>query len=367
MSPRASAWGFAEGDEIAPGRWAVRLLGGGVRYEAYVAWDDDLHALVVVRVLRPARVDDPGARAGLAGEAAMLGRLAHLVIVRSFGADLDGPRPHVVLEHLDGPRLSTLIRRHGVVTEQLLPPALQMCSALHHMSARGVVYLDVKPKNIIMSGPPRLIDLSVARPLDRLGDPTGPVGTEAYMAPEQCHPGRFDRLGPPADVWGPGVTLYEALSGAKPFPPETAEERFPQLRAAPAVPGSPSRARPGRRGRARLPRPGPRRPTGGRRGRRRAGAGPLPSGRPRPDEADDVARARMGERTLIPVSPPLSPPPTVGCVQRGGRCEMGLGRLAVIGLAGRGGAGRDPHRGRAVGSRIGRRGDGRRPRAAQER
>lgn len=294
MSTRASAWGFAEGDEIAPGRRAVRLLGGGFRYEAYVAWDDDLHALVVVKVLRPARADDPGARAGLAGEVALLERLAHPVVVRSFGADLDGPRPHVVLELLDGPRLSTLIRRHGVVTEQLLPLALQMCSALHYLSTRGVVHLDVKPKNIIMSGPPRLIDLSVARALDRLGDLAGPVGTDAYMAPEQCDPGRFDRLGPPADVWGLGVTLYEALTGARPFPPGTAEERFPQLRAAPA------------------PFPDPRRVPGPVAGIVLACLDPDPGARPAPAEV---------AAELEPLVDAL-PRPRLGLFRPGGRARM---------------------------------------------
>ena len=48
-------WGFAEGDLIAPGRHAVRLLGGGRRYEAYLTWDDELHTLVVVKIVRPCR------------------------------------------------------------------------------------------------------------------------------------------------------------------------------------------------------------------------------------------------------------------------------------------------------------------------
>ncbi|MGH3015789.1 MAG: protein kinase domain-containing protein, partial [Gaiellaceae bacterium] len=141
-------WGFEEGDEIAPGRYAVRLLGGGRRYEAYLAWDDTLHALVVVKAIRPAQVGNPGTLAGMTGEAEALGSLAHPSIVRCFDAVLDGERPHVVLELLDGPRLSTLERRYGIVVEQLLPLALQLCSALHYMAARGYSHLDVKPRNI---------------------------------------------------------------------------------------------------------------------------------------------------------------------------------------------------------------------------
>ena len=230
-----SSWAFEEGDEIAPGRQAVRLLGGGRRYEAYLAWDDTLYSLVVVKILRPSLVADAPTRAALTGEARAVAALNHPAIVRSFDAVLDGDRPHLVLEFLDGPRLSTLIRRYGVILEQLLPLALEVCSALHYMGAKRIVHLDVKPRNIIMAGPPRLIDLSVAMSLDEIDAIKTQIGTDAYMAPEQCDPERFAEIGPPSDVWGLGVTLYEAMSRSLPFPPPASdsslplERRYPQL------------------------------------------------------------------------------------------------------------------------------------------
>ena len=228
-------WHFSEGEEIAPGLRAVRLLGGGLRYEAHLAWSDHLRALVVVKVVRPSRLADTGTLAGLRGEARMLDRLAHPMLLRSFGAQLAGERPHLVLELVEGPRLSTLIRRYGVDLEQLLPLALNLCSVLHYLAREGVVHLDVKPGNVIMGAQPRLIDLSIARRLDDLGSLSSPVGTDAWMAPEQCDPARFGDLGPASDVWGLGATLYGAIAGRPPFPRE--EERFPQLRTtAPPLP-----------------------------------------------------------------------------------------------------------------------------------
>lgn len=232
-------WGFEEGDAIAPGRHAVRLLGGGRRYEAYLTWDDGLHALVVTKVIRPGQTANERTLAGLAGEAEALGLLAHPSLVRSFGAVLDGERPHLVLELLDGPRLSTLERRYGIILEQLLPLALQLCSVLHYMAGQGWAHLDVKPRNIIMSSTPRLIDLSVAQPFERARRSTSPIGTDAYMAPEQCDTARSGEIGPRTDVWGLGVTLYEALAGARPFPEgdENAASlvaRYPQTGRAPA-------------------------------------------------------------------------------------------------------------------------------------
>jgi eukaryotic-like serine/threonine-protein kinase len=238
--PEESKWGFAEGDEIAAGRSAIKRLGGGYRYEAYLAWDERLNSLVVVKVIRPGLVEDRRTLEGLAAEVEMLEQLNHPVVVRSFGAQLDGPRPHLVLEHLEGPRLSSLIRKYGPLSaEQLVPLAIQVCSAIHYMHGTGVIHLDVKPSNIIMGGPPRLIDLSIAVRTEEAPEIRSPVGTDAYMAPEQCEPQGEHPISPAADVWGLGVTLYHAAMGERPFSkgdPDSAEpsERWPQLIEQPA-------------------------------------------------------------------------------------------------------------------------------------
>lgn len=226
-------WAFAPGDQIVPGRFAAERLGGGNRFEAYVAWDETLHTTVVVKVVRPRQVDDPAARRAVATEAAVLEQVRHPVIVRSFDADLDGDRPHLVLEHLEAPRLSTLLRRHGALpVEQLLPLGVQLASALHYLRSLGLVHLDVKPVNVIMTGPPRLIDLGVARTVDAARRLDRAVGTRTYMAPEQCDPVRAGGVGAPADVWGLGTVLYEAAGGRPAFSRDDDAEH-PQLHAHP--------------------------------------------------------------------------------------------------------------------------------------
>jgi eukaryotic-like serine/threonine-protein kinase len=233
--PTESKWELHEGDDIAPGLSAIKRLGGGFRYEAYLAWDDRLHCLVVAKVVRPGLVEDEHTLRGLASEIEMLGRLNHPVLLRTFGFDLDGPRPYVILEHLEGPRLSSLLRKYGPLpAEQLLPLGLQLCAAVHYMTGAGVVHLDIKPSNIIMGAPARLIDLSVAKRLEDCADARSPVGTDAYMAPEQCQPVELGPIGPAADIYGVGVSLYRAGSGTRPFPraaeePDSPQERWPQL------------------------------------------------------------------------------------------------------------------------------------------
>ena len=93
----------------------MEKLGGGRRYEVYLVWDERLFALLVAKMLRPGLVGDPRALRDLAEEAEALERLAHPVILRGFDAVLDGPHPHVLVEHLEGPTLRRLIRRGGAL------------------------------------------------------------------------------------------------------------------------------------------------------------------------------------------------------------------------------------------------------------
>jgi serine/threonine protein kinase len=229
------SWGFGPGDAITADLSAVKLLGGGSSYEAYLAFDEITYGPVVVKVVRPDQVEDRSSLRGLRREVRALKAVNHPVVVRGLRHDLEGERPHVVLEQVDEPRLSSLIRRHGRLPEQqYLPLGVEIAGALHYLTRVGWAHLDIKPSNIIMGAPARLIDLSVARPLERAAALTAEIGTDAYMAPEQCRPGGVGVPGPASDVWGLGATLFHAVAGYRPFDDgrrdaEDREERYPQL------------------------------------------------------------------------------------------------------------------------------------------
>jgi serine/threonine protein kinase len=241
VSHEISSWNLHEGDEIAPGLTALRLLGGGSAYEAFLAFDEVLYTPVVVKVVRPDQVNDSQTLRGLAREVSTLKQLNHPAIVRGFHAELEGDRPLVVLENIDGPRLSTLIRRHGALPpQQLMPLALELAAAAHYMHFMDVVHLDIKPSNVIMGSPARLIDLSIARSTDSAARLDTVLGTDAYLAPEQAVPGRDGRVpGPASDMWGIGTSLFHAASGYRAFERGVseagapAEARWPQLTALP--------------------------------------------------------------------------------------------------------------------------------------
>ncbi|MDQ4145141.1 MAG: serine/threonine protein kinase [Actinomycetota bacterium] len=217
MNDRAG-WAFEMGQEIVPGRVALKKLGGGKRYEVYLAWDERLRSQVVVKLVRPDQVDDPRSIRDLERELQALDRLAHPMLVHLLGALVEGERPHLVLEHLEGPTLRALIKSGGPLQmDRLVPLAIEAGEALRHISAKAMVHLDVKPSNIVMQSPPKLIDLSLTRSVEVAASIKRPVGTRKYMSPEQCVPTRLGPVGPPADVWGLGATLYEAAAGRRAF------------------------------------------------------------------------------------------------------------------------------------------------------
>lgn len=237
-------WRLEEGAEIAPGRAVARLLGGGRRYEVYLVRDERIDDLAVAKLLRPDRVDDESAVAKLRREAELLLGLEHPNLPRGLDAVLDGAFPHVLLEYLDGPNLRETVRSVGpLAPAEVVDVGEQLAAALHYLSTEALAHLDLKPSNVVLGAPARLIDLGAARPLAHAARLRAPHGTDPYMAPEVCAAGAGAHpVGAAADVWSLGATLYYAATGEVPFPrPAGARAssdrtvRFPQL----AIPPSP--------------------------------------------------------------------------------------------------------------------------------
>lgn len=235
MGEDESSWEFRQGDEIVPGRYALKLLGDGRLCEVYLAWDEGLYCLVVAKVVRPHLVDHPRTRRRLVREIEALNLLSHPMIPRCFQAVLDGERPHLVQEYVEGFPLSAFVGRQRLPLDQLLPLFLRVCSALHYLGGRGMVHLDVKPSNIVTGAHPRLVDFSLARSVDDARKIRRRTGTDSYMAPEQCDPPGRGEIGPHTDMWGLGATMYHAIAGRRPFPrakdfdQRDLSAQFPQL------------------------------------------------------------------------------------------------------------------------------------------
>ena len=139
---------------------------------------------------------------------------------------------YIVMERIEGPDLQDLIRRQpgGRLAERHARLYFrQILAALRHAHARGLLHCDLKPANVRLHERPDgsyqavVVDWGLARRLSGKQPASLMMGTPAYASPEQLTGYNADqawgraRLGPPADVWALGATLYEMLAGFPPF------------------------------------------------------------------------------------------------------------------------------------------------------
>jgi len=225
-------WDFKHGQDIDKTLVVIESLGTGSRYEVYRAWDRLLFCEVAVKVIRPHRVEDERAVAGFEREVMIGSRLAHPNLVRVVRWSAAPPRPYLVMEYVSAPTVGHHLSETGSVSvPEICLLGIRVASALHHMHTNAVLHLDVKPDNVTMGDPPKLLDLSLARTFAGPMKLRHTMGTPPYMAPEQCEHGIAT---PQTDLFGLGAMLYEGASSMQPFPhgdgeSKVREERYPQL------------------------------------------------------------------------------------------------------------------------------------------
>jgi serine/threonine protein kinase len=225
------SWNFEPGDDITPATRAVALLGDGTRTETWLAWDTERWAPVTIKICRPDHVGSQRTLAGLRREAHAHRALEHPGIRALLDDGLATPRPHLVMEYVQGPALHDCLDEGPFHPVDVIRVGLQLGSVLHFMHGRGRLYLDLKPQNAILhAGHAILIDLGFVRPIGWFSDDRVPRGSRPYMAPEQC---LCEPVGVPTDLFGLGTVLYELATGVPPF--ESEPSCFEQLarRAAP--------------------------------------------------------------------------------------------------------------------------------------
>jgi serine/threonine protein kinase len=204
---------LAPGTSPAPGYEILAHLSRTGSLDIYDAWSEQRECRCVVKLLRPDRRHEERLRDRLLREGRWLQDFTHPHLVRAYET-ITAPEPLVVLETLTGETLAHLIHRlrHRPAASDLAFLGLHLCSALHYLHGRGLLHLDIKPSNVVVEcRRAKVLDLSVAR---APGPAPSGVGTFAYLAPEQARGGTLRAA---ADVWGIGITLYEAATGQVPF------------------------------------------------------------------------------------------------------------------------------------------------------
>ena len=195
----------------------LRVLAQGGMGMVYLARDRRDGGLAVLKV---ANRDASGiALARQRREYAILRALDHPGIVKAYAAYEQPGWLALVMEYLPGQTLAEILRDRGP-----LPPgvacriARDLLRALHHAAERGFTHGDIKPANVVIDGPTvRLLDFGSASGIGEAdqGEPSI-YGNPGYMPPERIRGvGRSD---PRGDCYAVGCTLYEMLTGQKPFP-----------------------------------------------------------------------------------------------------------------------------------------------------
>ena len=152
-------------------------------------------------------------------EAKAAGTLSHRNIVTIFDVGQENDRHFLVMEYLEGQSLRDILQMQGALPlKETVEITLQLCDALAYAHSRGVVHRDIKPDNvhILPGGVIKLTDFGIAR---ITAEPSitsqGQVfGTPSYMSPEQVASHTVDHR---TDLFSLGITLYEMLTGRKPF------------------------------------------------------------------------------------------------------------------------------------------------------
>jgi WD40 repeat protein len=215
--------GDAIGRRIGPYEITAELGRGG-QGTVYFARDDRLKRDVALKVLPPAAFDGTARRKRFQREADLVASLSHPGICDVLDADFAGDVAYIAMRYVPGKPLSAEIDaaappdRRGVRRAMLLIE--RAARALHVAHEAAVVHRDIKPANIIVTpqGDPVILDFGLAREVDdcNLTEPGAVFGTLDYMAPEQLAetPTLVDRR---TDVHALAVTLYELVTGVRPF------------------------------------------------------------------------------------------------------------------------------------------------------
>ncbi|WP_405431589.1 serine/threonine-protein kinase [Micromonospora sp. NBC_00617] len=193
----------------------VGRLGAGGQGVVYLGEDDagDRVAVKMVNV----DLSDPRARSQFVKEIAAARRVAPFCTAQVLFAEVDGERPYVVSEFIEGLTLHRHVRERGPVTGNALHRlAVGTVTALAAIHSAGVVHCDLKPDNVVLGADgPRVIDFGIARALGVTETASSRImGTTAYMAPERF---RNDPVGPWCDVFAWAATIAFAAGGRPPF------------------------------------------------------------------------------------------------------------------------------------------------------
>ncbi|MBT2442875.1 serine/threonine protein kinase [Streptomyces sp. ISL-36] len=217
---------------VIGGRYELStVIGQGGMGQVWTAYDGRLDRRVAVKLFRPASLTGPATAADelrrrFVRECRVTAQVDHPGLVTVHDAGSDDDDLYLVMQYVEGADLADHLAEHDPYPWQwAVSVAAQLCAVLAAVHAVPIVHRDLKPRNVMVrpDGTVTVLDLGVASVLDsdttRLTHTGSPIGSPAYMAPEQAMGGA---VGPYTDLYALGILLHELLSGNVPFAGSTA-------------------------------------------------------------------------------------------------------------------------------------------------
>jgi serine/threonine protein kinase len=216
------------------GRYVVRKkLGAGGMGRVFLARDLELDRFVVIKVMLDEWFRDPEAVKRFKREVQALTLLEeHPNLVSVFGTgELPDGRPYVVMQHIEGSTLRSIIPTHGMDLRRAASILKQIGAALDHIHGKGILHRDLKPENIMLqvlsdgTELVKIVDFGIAKIKDSVVAATDTnirIGTAAYMSPEQL---RGEPLTSASDVYAMAIIAHEMVTGKRPDNPNVAPVR----------------------------------------------------------------------------------------------------------------------------------------------
>ena len=205
-----------------------RVIGRGGMSIVFLAQDRNLDRRVAIKVMDPESCSQVGAERFLR-EVRITAPLQHPNILPLIDSGAVGDIVYSVMPFVEGESVrDRLVREGPLPVEDALLTAREVADALDYAHKRGIVHRDIKPENILLSnGQAVVADFGIARATNLATELTlsgtgMPIGTPAYMSPEQVR-GR-EAVDARSDIYSLGVTLYEMLAGRPPFVAQSVTE-----------------------------------------------------------------------------------------------------------------------------------------------
>jgi serine/threonine-protein kinase len=202
--------------------------GMGVVYLAVASGPGGFSKLFVVKELKAELVDEPTFLDMFLEEARLAARLSHPNIVTTYEVGLDGRRPFIVMDYLDGESLGRILRKRSpklttAMHLRLLCHALDGLEYAHTLeeldgTTASVIHRDMSPQNVFVTydGQVKIVDFGIAKAADTSIETMAGImkGKPGYMSPEQLS-GDVDAR---SDVFSVGVMIWEAVAGRRMWP-----------------------------------------------------------------------------------------------------------------------------------------------------